>query len=78
MSTRNVNKTTHQKEVRKMSKMKCAVCGYENEKKSGQCHKCGTSLKKPLHIRLNLFRRIKDAETAIAKTQYAMFKLHRS
>lgn len=59
-----------------MHKAKCKVCGCVNVSKTGPCRKCGTNLRKPWYIRINLFRRVRDAEIAITKTQYAMFKLH--
>ena len=60
-----------------MRKSKCKVCGRVNDYKTGPCRKCGFNPYKPWYIRINLFYMVRDAEIATAKTQYAMFKLHR-
>lgn len=50
----------------------CEVCGHQNHKNSPQCHKCNTSLvKDPWYRRINIFARVKKAETDIKKLQLA-------
>lgn len=51
----------------------CEVCGHRNHKNSTQCHKCNTFLEKdPWYRRINIFARIRKAETDIKKLQVAL------
>lgn len=54
----------------------CEVCGHQNRRNSAQCHKCNTFLAKdPWYRRINIFARIRKAETNIKKLQFAFAML---
>lgn len=49
----------------------CEVCGHINNCGVQQCRKCNTwFLKMPWYERINIFKRIKRAETHIKKLQF--------
>lgn len=62
-------------EVLKTSSIKtilvCEVCGYKNPRGAQQCRKCNTAIwKMPWYERINIFKRIKQAEINIKKMQF--------